>query len=217
MRSALLLLVCVASKSAESKPAEVSTPDWLLYALAIGAVAAGFHWFRSLSVAPHTQRLQQQEAALKAKSSTSTLTSPNSPISTMAADPNKSWTLAELREYNGTDPSKPLLLGCGGRVFDVSSSRGFYGPGAAYGVFAGRDASRGLARMEIEYKGADISDLSGSQQVTLQEWTDKFESKYPIVGRIVDSTEPNSGSASTSTQGANGQTANPLTSAAPGV
>jgi len=108
-------------------------------------------------------------------------------------------------------------LGCGGRVFDVSSARGFYGPGAAYGVFAGKDASRGLARMEIEYKGADISDLSGSQQVTLQEWADKFESKYPVVGRIVDSTEPNSGSASTSALGANGQTANPTTSYAPGV
>jgi len=80
----------------------------------------------------------------------------------------------------------------------VSSARGFYGPGAAYGVFAGKDASRGLATMEIEYKGADISDLSGSQQVTLDEWAQKFESKYPIVGRIVDSSEPNSGSASPS-------------------
>ena len=55
------------------------------------------------------------------------------------------------------------------------------------------------------------------------QWADKFESKYPVVGRIVDSSQPNSGSTSatastsTSTNGADGQTANPTTSYAPGI
>ena len=279
------LLLLAAAQSVPELPEKhvaPSPPDWFLYGLAIAAVAAGFHFFRTLSAQPPSQRippphLQQQEKQ-----------QPDSTTSAMAADPNKAWTLAELKEYNGTDASKPLLLGCGGKVFDVSSARGFYGPGAAYGVFAGKDASRGLARMEIEYRvsnGTDpltdapasahspfrcsqsaasrrcflcagsrhqrplrqpagdpaggqsllhapartratrpsaspalSTDLIGSVRCAVgAQWADKFASKYPVVGRIVDSSEPNSGSASTTTDGANGQTANPLVSSAPGV
>ena len=46
------------------------------------------------------------------------------------------------------------------------------------------------------------------------QWTTKFEGKYPVVGRIVDSSEPNSGSAAPTANGADGQTANPTTSVA---
>jgi predicted heme/steroid binding protein len=162
----LLLFVADSEVNPTAQPSEPPTQDWLLYALAIGAVAAGVHFFRTFSFQPNAK---PQPTAVKSTSSSHT--SSSLPPSAMAADPNKAWTLAELSQYNGSDTSKPLLLGCGGKVFDVSSARGFYGPGAAYGVFAGKDASRGLARMEIEYKGADISDLSGSQQVTLQEVT----------------------------------------------
>ena len=194
---------------------EPNQPDWILYLLTIGAVAAGIHFFWSFSQQP-TIPPPPPAAHPSAASSSS------SPMSTSR---DKSWTLSELSAYNGTDPSKPLLMGCMGDVFDVTSGAGFYGPGGPYGVFAGKDASRGLARMEIEYRGSDISDLSGSQLTTLQEWHDKFESKYPVVGRIVDSSEPNSGTAgsgaaagstggpgATTTDGAMGQTANPAVS-----
>ena len=35
---------------------------------------------------------------------------------------------ADLWKHNGSDPNKPLLLGCKGLVFDVSVARDFYGP-----------------------------------------------------------------------------------------
>jgi len=101
--------------------------------------------------------------------------------------------LAELKAYDGTDKTKPLYLGCMGNVYDVTAAASFYGPGNAYGVFAGRDASRGLARMDVAYDGANISDLSPSEKQTLREWADKYDMKYPKVGKIVDFTEPNSG------------------------
>ncbi len=36
-----------------------------------------------------------------------------------------------------------------GKVFDVSGKRDMYGPGAGYNVFAGKDASRGLGKLDL--------------------------------------------------------------------
>jgi membrane-associated progesterone receptor component len=120
------------------------------------------------------------------------MSSPSPPLPSEPVDPNRTFTLAQLAAYNGTDKSKPLYLGCAGKVYDVTAASGFYGPGGAYGVFAGKDASRGLAKMEIGYTTADISDLTASERQTLKEWEDKYDAKYTVVGRIVDNSEPHS-------------------------
>ena len=39
-------------------------------------------------------------------------------------------TLDELAKYSGHDPTRPILFAVRGRIFDVTESRGFYGPGA---------------------------------------------------------------------------------------
>jgi predicted heme/steroid binding protein len=53
-------------------------------------------------------------------------------------------SVAELRQYDGTDPSKPIYVAIKGRVFDVSHKKEMYGKGTGYNVFAGKDASKGL-------------------------------------------------------------------------
>ena len=59
-----------------------------------------------------------------------------------------------LREYDGTDPDKPIYLAIDGKIYDVSASPNFYGPGGHYHHFTGRDASRAVsilgARVVIE-------------------------------------------------------------------
>eukprot|EP00041_Stephanoeca_diplocostata_P010704 m.170343 g.170343 ORF g.170343 m.170343 type:complete len:83 (-) comp18263_c0_seq13:597-845(-) len=62
--------------------------------------------------------------------------------------PPRDFTLEELTPFNGVD-NKKIYIAVGGIVFDVSSRPDFYGPGSAYGVFAGGDASRGLATMSL--------------------------------------------------------------------
>lgn len=109
------------------------------------------------------------------------------------ANPERTFTLAQLKEYDGSNPTGPIYMGTAGTVFDVTSGESFYGPGGPYGVFAGRDASRGLAKMDLKSTSSDVTDLSPSEKQTLKEWFDKFSSKYPIVGKIVDASEPNSG------------------------
>ncbi|KAI5361390.1 Putative cytochrome b5-like heme/steroid binding domain-containing protein [Septoria linicola] len=53
-----------------------------------------------------------------------------------------SLTEADLKEFDGTDPDKPIYLGINGTIFDVSASPAFYGPGGHYNHFVGKDATR---------------------------------------------------------------------------
>ncbi|UPX16691.1 uncharacterized protein EKO05_0007079 [Ascochyta rabiei] len=51
-------------------------------------------------------------------------------------------TDAQLLQYDGSDPTKPIYLALNGTIYDVSSSPQTYGPGGSYHFFAGRDAAR---------------------------------------------------------------------------
>ncbi|CAN6245281.1 unnamed protein product [Urochloa humidicola] len=95
-------------------------------------------------------------------------------------------TEEELMAYDGSDPKKPLLMAIKGQIYDVTQSRMFYGPGGPYALFAGRDASRALAKMSFETSDltGDISGLSPFEAEALQEWEYKFKSKYVTVGTI---------------------------------
>jgi predicted heme/steroid binding protein len=54
----------------------------------------------------------------------------------------RNMTSQELSLYNGSDPHLPIYLGIYGKVYDVTNSRGVYGPGGAYSFFSGKDGAR---------------------------------------------------------------------------
>jgi membrane-associated progesterone receptor component len=64
--------------------------------------------------------------------------------------------------------------------------RMFYGPGGPYALFAGKDASRALAKMSFEPQDltGDISGLGPFELDALQDWEYKFMSKYVKVGTV---------------------------------
>ncbi|XP_010909477.1 membrane steroid-binding protein 1 [Elaeis guineensis] len=95
-------------------------------------------------------------------------------------------TEEELKAYDGSDSKKPLLMAIKGQIYDVTQSRMFYGPGGPYALFAGKDASRALAKMSFEPKDltGDISGLGPFELDALQDWEYKFMSKYGKVGTI---------------------------------
>ncbi|XP_057481274.1 membrane steroid-binding protein 1-like [Actinidia eriantha] len=105
----------------------------------------------------------------------------------------------ELKAYDGSDPEKPLLMAIKGQIYDVSQSRMFYGPGGPYALFAGKDASRALAKMSFEDKDltGDISDLGPFEIDALQDWEYKFMSKYVKVGTVKKTVPVTEGSSST--------------------
>nr|GEW47022.1 membrane steroid-binding protein 2-like [Tanacetum cinerariifolium] len=92
----------------------------------------------------------------------------------------------ELKAYDGVDASKPLLMAIKGQIYDVTQSRMFYGPGGPYALFAGKDASRALAKMSFEEKdlNGDLTGLGAFELDALQDWEYKFMSKYVKVGTI---------------------------------
>ena len=74
-------------------------------------------------------------------------------------------------------------MGVDGIVFDVSvseSGREFYGPTGGYHCFAGRDATFGLATMNLtpaEWEGKTAADVSPSQREVLDNWIARYREK----------------------------------------
>jgi len=93
------------------------------------------------------------------------------------------FTAETLAQFNGVNGC-PIYISVLGVVYDVSAGRDFYGPGASYHCFVGKDSSRSLAKMQINDLEANASwrNLNEEHMKTLQEWRDKYQSKYPVVG-----------------------------------
>lgn len=98
------------------------------------------------------------------------------------------FTLESLAKYNGQDSSLPIYLGVKGIVYDVSSKPEFYGATGGYGVFSGKEASRGLAKSST--KAEDLlpygvwDNLDEKETKTLNEWEVVYKKKYPVVGNV---------------------------------
>ena len=103
----------------------------------------------------------------------------------------------ELAKYDGHSEevpdgyaTAPIYLGAGDKVYDVSfGGVGFYGAKGGYNRFAGKDASRALAKMSFEpedIENTSVEDLEEKNIKILDDWIKTFadKKKYPIVGKL---------------------------------
>ncbi|BGP56136.1 hypothetical protein JCM8202_005903 [Rhodotorula sphaerocarpa] len=109
---------------------------------------------------------------------------------------SRTWTPQELQKYDGRDPNHEdgrILFAIRRKVYDVTAGRSFYGPGGPYEAFAGRDASRGLAKQSFEADMLtpvdqpidDLADLTPSEWENLRDWEGHFATKYILCGDLV--------------------------------
>jgi len=101
--------------------------------------------------------------------------------------PKDEWTVEELKFYDGSNDLKgPLLIAVDGGVYNCHKGRHFYGPGCEYHVFAGRDATRLLAKGLLEEETPEDmkQPLSYVERAALAGWLLTFKAKYEFVGRL---------------------------------
>ena len=95
-------------------------------------------------------------------------------------------TKEELEKYDGSKGSKGIYIAILGQVFDVSKAPNFYGPNGGYGFFAGKDASRAYVTGNFDAEGLidDVSGLSSSDYIGLDEWISFYHTDYEYVGKL---------------------------------
>ncbi|CAO3564868.1 unnamed protein product [Mortierella alpina] len=106
----------------------------------------------------------------------------------------KEYTPKELAQFDGRTEDTRILMAIQGKVFDVTRGRNFYGPDGPYGNFAGRDASRGLAKNSFDKSMLTaldapidkLEDLNDEEKESLSDWAGHFEGKYQLVGKLIE-------------------------------
>ena len=169
----------------------------------LGTVALGLIVWRVLTYKPATAKDEAQGSKTKSQGSKSKRPEEKKAnvarvVGQAPAQPEpeeikyrEDWTFAELQEYNGTKPSRPLLVSIRGQIFDTSSRADMYGPGGPYGAFAGVDASYMLATMNTDATNANkpFNNVSESEKQSLDGWDSFFKGKYTCVGKLKCFTE----------------------------
>mmetsp|Transcript_13425 Transcript_13425/g.15740 ORF Transcript_13425/g.15740 Transcript_13425/m.15740 type:complete len:245 (+) Transcript_13425:446-1180(+) len=98
----------------------------------------------------------------------------------------KEFTLDQIKPFNGVDNDK-IYLSARGLVFDVTLGVDFYGPDRGYHIFAGRNAQRALALVSLKIEDVEntsLEDVDSTGQGTLDDWIDKYHSKYIHIGYL---------------------------------
>lgn len=99
------------------------------------------------------------------------------------------FTGETLKEFVGTAQETTILLSVVSYVFNVTSAPQHYAKGRGYDRLAGIDASRSLATMSMEVEDIEtqrLDNLDEEEWEELFKWIDKYQDKYPLVGRLLD-------------------------------
>lgn len=108
------------------------------------------------------------------------------------ADEMESFVKTDLRRYDGSDDSLPIMMAIQGIVFDVSSGANFYSKAGPYNQLVGKDASLAVGLMSLEQADLDaeddISELDAQGIEDLNTvFYETYVRKYPILGLATDS------------------------------
>jgi predicted heme/steroid binding protein len=159
----------------------------LTYGLVLGLPLLFLLLRYSLSPSPQSPQVDSQP---EEKKSLKTIMQP--PRDDLEPPKDNPFTLEQLKEFDGSDPSKPIYVSItgasscmvitaahlfAGTVFDVTRKSDVYGPGKAYNIFAGKDGSKGLGMSSLNLEDAvpDYSGLPENERKVLADWFSFFQ------------------------------------------
>ncbi|RGP68128.1 cytochrome b5 [Fusarium longipes] len=95
----------------------------------------------------------------------------------------------ELAKANGSTEGGKCYVAIKGKVYDVTGNKAYL-PGASYNVFAGKDASRALAKSSTKPEDAlpEWQDLDDKEKGVLNDWITFFSKRYNVVGVVEGAT-----------------------------
>ncbi|KAI2638940.1 cytochrome b5 [Hypomontagnella submonticulosa] len=112
---------------------------------------------------------------------------PKTPVN---LDPPKDDPISaeELAKANGLEGQKAYVA-IKGKVYDVSANKA-YREGGSYHVFAGKDASRALAKTSTKPEDVrpEWQDLDDKEKQTLDDWITFFTKRYNVIGILEGAT-----------------------------
>ncbi|KAL3608357.1 hypothetical protein FPOAC2_03352 [Fusarium poae] len=113
------------------------------------------------------------------------------PKTAVTLDPPKDDIISkeELAKANGATEGGKCYVAIKGKVYDVTGNKAYL-PGASYNVFAGKDASRALAKSSTKQEDAlpEWQDLDDKEKKVLNDWITFFSKRYNIVGVVEGAT-----------------------------
>jgi membrane-associated progesterone receptor component len=100
----------------------------------------------------------------------------------------ETFTLNELQEFGDGLDGNPIYISVFGRVYDVSAGEKYYGEDGSYGMFAGKDVTRGLC-LGCKAEECLVRSTEGLTEKQLDEgkrWLSFFQlhDKYQFVGKL---------------------------------
>eukprot|EP00928_Gymnodinium_smaydae_P032147 TRINITY_DN23356_c0_g5_i1.p1 TRINITY_DN23356_c0_g5~~TRINITY_DN23356_c0_g5_i1.p1 ORF type:complete len:189 (+),score=49.73 TRINITY_DN23356_c0_g5_i1:62-628(+) len=99
------------------------------------------------------------------------------------------FSSAQLLSFDGSQDEN-ILVSVVSYVFNVTKAPHYYRRGlGSYAAMAGRDASRVLATMSMDEADVASHRLAGLDEEEMESlfgWVDKYQERYPLVGRLVD-------------------------------
>eukprot|EP00118_Oscarella_pearsei_P026220 m.309638 g.309638 ORF g.309638 m.309638 type:complete len:337 (+) comp47159_c0_seq1:81-1091(+) len=95
---------------------------------------------------------------------------------------DKVFTVEELGEHGPN--AKEIYLAIFGRVYDVTKGKKHYGKNGGYWFFAGKDATRSFVSGDFTDEGLtdDLTDLSPSLLLGIEEWVETYDKDYKYIG-----------------------------------
>mmetsp|Transcript_11871 Transcript_11871/g.34037 ORF Transcript_11871/g.34037 Transcript_11871/m.34037 type:complete len:265 (-) Transcript_11871:643-1437(-) len=155
------------------------SPEFLAGAASVAVGFAGWLYFDGADARDRRRLREEEEARIRVLQ--------EERAKQAYIEPRDYWTESELAPYDGSrDADGPILLAADGLVFNVYKGRNFYLPGCEYHIFAGRDATRLLARNKLEEETPEeaAKPLNMAERAFLATWIYTFKGKYDVVGKL---------------------------------